>query len=177
VRAWKILAQQPQLAQAVGLHEMGVVDDRHEQLAGAVHAEGLLHEQPLAAMVVALELDLERLAEDAQGVVVSVERAVDDRCDHPLRIVGEQRLLEDTLAGAGLAEHQAQAALLGVDLQDVEDILLVRQERERLAVEGIFLEAEVGADHAAPPGAGAAAGARSLAMGSSGFASPMRSAL
>ncbi len=33
-------------------------------------AEGFLHEQPFAAMIVALKLDLKRLAEDAQGVVV-----------------------------------------------------------------------------------------------------------
>ena len=59
----------------------------------------------------------------------------------------EQRLFEDAFAGAGFAEHQTQAALLGVDAEDVEDLLLVSQQREGFRVEGIALEAEVGADH------------------------------
>lgn len=61
---------------------MGVVNDRNQHLAGALEAEGLLHQQPFAAMVTAFEFDLESLAQDAQGVVVSVQGAVDDRRDH-----------------------------------------------------------------------------------------------
>jgi len=45
-------------------------------------AEGLLDEQAFAAMIVALELDLKGFAEDAEGVVVSVEGAVDHGGDH-----------------------------------------------------------------------------------------------
>ena len=55
---------------------MGVVNDGHEHLAGTMDAEGFVDEQAFAAMIVALELDLERLAEDAQRVVISVQRAV-----------------------------------------------------------------------------------------------------
>ena len=33
--------------------------------------------------------------------------------------------LRTRFAGAGFAQHQAQAALLGVDAEDVEDFLLV----------------------------------------------------
>ena len=40
----------------------------------AVNAEGLLDEQAFAVMVAALELDLERFAKNAEGVVVGVER-------------------------------------------------------------------------------------------------------
>jgi hypothetical protein len=43
-----------------------------------MEAEGFLHEQAFAVMVAALELDLKGLAQDAQGVVVSMQRAVDD---------------------------------------------------------------------------------------------------
>jgi hypothetical protein len=59
----------------------------------------------------------------------------------------EQRVFEHALAGARFAQHQAEAALLGVDAEDVEAFLLVRQEREGFSVEGMALEAEVGADH------------------------------
>ncbi len=102
---------------------------------------------PLAAVVVAFELYLKRLAEDAQGVVVGVEGAVDDGGDHPFGIVREQRLFEHALAGARFAEHQTQTALLGVDAEDVEDFLLMREQRDGLGVEGVSLQAEVGTDH------------------------------
>ena len=129
------------------MHEVGVVDDGHQHFAGAVEAEGFLDQQAFAVMVVAFELDLERLAEDAQGVVISVQGAVDDRSHHAFGVVVDQGLLEHGFAGAGFAQHQAEAALLGVDAEDVEDLLLVFQQREVLGVEGVALEAEVGADH------------------------------
>jgi hypothetical protein len=46
VGAGKILAQQPQLAQAIGGHEVGVINDGDQHFAGAMDAEGVLHEQP-----------------------------------------------------------------------------------------------------------------------------------
>ena len=147
VGAGEVLAEQAQFAQAIGGHEVGVVDDGHEHFAGAVDAEGFLDQQAFAVVVAALELDLEGFAEDAQGVVIGVQGAVDDRGDHAFGVVVEERLLEDALAGAGFAQHQAQAALLGVDAEDVEDFLLVSQQREGFGVEGIALEAEVRADH------------------------------
>ena len=51
--------------------------------------------------------------------MISVKGAVDDGRYHPLGIVVEQRLFEHTLAGAGFAQNQAEAALLGVDAEDV----------------------------------------------------------
>ena len=111
-------------------HEVGVVDDGDEHFAGAMDLEGFLDQQPFAPMVAAFELDLEGFAEDAQGVVVGVEGAVDDRGDEALGVVVEEGLFEDALAGARFAQHQAQAALLGVDAEDVEDFLLVRQQRD-----------------------------------------------
>ena len=143
----KVLAEQAQLAQAIGGHEMGVVDDGDEQLTGAMDFAGFLDQQSLAAMVVTLERDLEGFTEDAQGVVIGVERAVDDRRDEAFGIMLEQRLFEDAFAGARFAEHQTQAALLGVDAKDVEDFLLVREQGDRLGIEGLALQAEVSADH------------------------------
>ena len=130
VGAGKVLAEQTQFAQAIGGHEVGVVDDGHEHFAGAMDAEGFLDQQAFAVVVAALELDLEGLAEDAQGVVIGVEGAVDDGSDHAFGVVGEERLFEDAFAGAGFAQHQAEAALLGVDAEDVEDLLLVGEQRE-----------------------------------------------
>ena len=147
VGAGKVLAEQAQFAQAVRGHEVGVVNDGHEHFAGAVDAEGFLDQEALAVVVAALELDLESLAEDAQGVVIGVQGAVDHRGDHAFGVVVEEGLLEDALAGAGFAQHQAEAALLGMDSEDVEDFLLVSQQGEVFGVEGIALETEVRADH------------------------------
>ena len=176
VGAGEVLAEQAQLAQAVGLQEVGVVDDGHEHFAGAVQAEGLLHEQALALAVAARELDLEGLAENAQGVGVAVQGPVNHRGDHPLGVEGEERLLEEALAGARFAQDQAKAALLGVDLEDLEDFLLMGEQRERVAVEGVFLQAEMGTDHGRGD-CGRSLGRRSLATKSSGRASPRRSPL
>jgi hypothetical protein len=112
-----------------------------------MHAEGLLHQQAFAVMVAAFKLDLKGFAEDAERIVVSVQRAIYHGRDHAFGVVRQERLFEDAFAGAGFAEHQAQAALLGVDPEDVEDFLLVGQQREGLGVEGMALEAKMGADH------------------------------
>ncbi|MBK9990947.1 MAG: hypothetical protein IPP19_09495 [Verrucomicrobia bacterium] len=103
-------------------------------------------------------------------------------------------LFEDGFAGAGFTEDEAKPALLGVDFQDVEDLLLVREQRKRFRVEGDFLKTEVGADHGCAsaewfgfllsgfwlPASGIwrlVSGLRSLAIMSSSRASPMRSPL
>ena len=93
VRAGKVLAEQAEFAQAVGGHEVGVVNDGHEHFAGAMDAEGLLHQQAFAVMVAALELDLEGLAEDAQGVVIGVQGAVDHGRDHAFGVVRRAALV------------------------------------------------------------------------------------
>jgi hypothetical protein len=106
---------------------MGVVNDGDQHFSGAMDFEGFLDEQAFAVMVVSLELDLESAAEDAQGVVVGMEGAIDDGGDHAFWVMVEQRLFQDAFAGARLAQHKAQAALLGMDPEDVEDFLLVGQ--------------------------------------------------
>jgi hypothetical protein len=79
---------------------VGVVNDGHEHFAGAMDAEGLLHQQAFAVMVAACKLDLKGFAEDAQRVVVSVQRAIDHGRDHAFWIVRQERLFEDAFAGA-----------------------------------------------------------------------------
>ena len=102
----------------------------------------------LALVVAAVGFELEGLAEQAQHVVPGVQGAVDDRRDPLLGVVADDGVLEDGLAGAGFAEDEAESALLGVDLEDVEVALLVFEERVvGLDDEGVVAEAEVGADH------------------------------
>jgi hypothetical protein len=69
--------------------------------------------------------------------VIGVESGIDDGGNHPLGIVVKQCLFEHALAGARFAEHQTEAAPLGVDAEDVEDFLLMGQKREGLRVEGV----------------------------------------
>jgi hypothetical protein len=126
VTAGEVLEQEAQLPQAVAVHEMGVVDDGYEHFPGAVKPECLLDEEALALAVAAVELDLEGFAKDAKGIVVGVQCPVDHGSDDAFGIVGHEGVLEHALAGAGFSEHQAQPALLGVNAQDLEDLLLVR---------------------------------------------------
>jgi hypothetical protein len=111
----EVLAKQTKFAEAVGRHEVGVVNDGHEHFASAMDTEGVLDQQAFAAMVVALELDLEGFAEDTEGVVIGVKRAVDDGGNHAFGIVCQERLFEDAFTGARFPQHKTEAALLGVD--------------------------------------------------------------
>ena len=101
--------------------------------------------------------------------------------NHPLGIVVEQGLFEHAFAGARFAQHQTEAALLGVDAQDVEGFLLMSQKRDGLRVEGVALQTKMGTDHGwfswVVGLTVAVEGFLSLATGSRGRASPMRSAL
>ena len=51
------------------------------------------------------------------------------------------------LAGAGDAEHQAQSALLTMDLEGVVNLLLLGQEFQVANVEGVLRQTVEGADH------------------------------
>jgi hypothetical protein len=78
-------------------------------------------ETAFAAEVDAVGFDLKGLAQDAQGGVVGVQRPVDDGRDDALGIVLTERVFDDGLAGAGLAHDDAEAALLAVDAEHVDN--------------------------------------------------------
>ena len=122
----EVLEQQPQLAEVGQVHEVGVVEDGGQRLAGVVEAEGLLDESAFALEGGAFELDAEGVAEDLDGVGVGVQGAADGGDEVLVFGKSLQRLLDDGLAGAGDAEHQAQSALLAMDLERVVNLLLLR---------------------------------------------------
>ena len=143
----EVLEEQPQLAQVGQVHEVGVVEDGGQGLAGVVEAEGLLDEAAFALEGGAFELDAEGVAEDFDGVGVGVQGAGDG--GDQVLVFGQalQGLLDDALAGAGHAEHQAQSALLTMDLERVVNLLLLGQEFEFAEVEGVLGQSVEGADH------------------------------
>lgn len=141
------LEEEAKPAQTIARHEVGVVDNRDEELARTMDLKSLLDQEPLARVVVTLELDLKGLAEDAQGVVVGVEGAVDDGSDHALGVMVEEGLLEDRFPRARFAENKAEAALLGVNPEDIKDLLLMGQESDGLRIEGVARETKMRADH------------------------------
>lgn len=141
-----------------------------------VDAERFFDESALALVGTAIRVEVEGLAKDAERRVIRVERAVDDRGEEPFRIVAREGFFDDALAGAGLADEEAESALLAVDAEGVHDLLLMRQERVFAPGEGVLVEAEVSADHERAPFF-FVRGLRSLARRSTGLASPMRSPL
>src|SRR5579863_6653350 len=112
-----------------------------------VDAPRLLDQPALAGEVSSVGIDLERLAEDAQGAVIRVQGPVDHGREQALRVMTAEGLLDDALARAGLADDDAQPPLLAVYAQRVEDLLLHREQRRRVVAEWVALETEVGADH------------------------------
>lgn len=89
------------------------------ELAGGVDEAGF------AFVVVAVCFEVEGLAEEPEDVVPAVEGAVDDGVDPVAGVVVEEVLFEDCFSGAGFPEDEAEAALLGVDFEDVEVTFLV----------------------------------------------------
>jgi len=71
--------------------------------------------------------------------VVGVERPIYDGREHTLRIVLPKDMLDDALAIPRLANDQAEAALLTVHAQRVEDFLLLSQQREPLVRERVLV--------------------------------------
>ncbi len=88
--------------------------------------------------------------------------------------MGYERRLDDALAGAGLPNDEAEAALLAVHPECIENLLLMGEEIYIFVGEWSRLQAEVGADHDLRLDL---LGGRSLATRSRGRASPMRSPL
>ena len=115
--------------------------------AGVVEAEGLFDEAAFALEGGAFELDAEGVAEDLDGVGVGVQGAGDG--GDQVLVFGEalQGLFDDGLAGAGDAEHQAESALLAMDLEGVVNLLLLGQQFQLAQVEGVLGQSVEGADH------------------------------
>lgn len=77
-----------------------------------------------------------------------MKRAIDDGCDPLFGIVMDDSVFENGFAGSWFAENETKAALLGMDVDDVEVALLVRKKGLFFVDEkGILGNAEVRADH------------------------------
>jgi len=90
-----------------------------------------------------VEVDFKGRAENTQGVVVGVEGTIDHGGDHAFGVMGEKGGFENAFSGTGFADDQAETTLLGVDEEDIEDVLLVGEQGQGFVVEGMALKAEV----------------------------------
>jgi hypothetical protein len=172
----EVLQQEAELAQSLDGEEVGVVDDGDDEFAFGVEVFGFMDEAGFAFVVGAVGFEGEGVAEETEDVVPGMERAVDDGGDPLLGVLPGEGVLEDGLAGAGFAEDEAESALLGVDLEDVEVALLVFEEGlVFFDGEGIFTKSVVGSDHGDGNGwMFQRLGRRSLAVASSGMTGPRR---
>jgi hypothetical protein len=127
VGAGEVFTEQAQFAQAIGGHEMSIVDDGNEHFAGAVDAEGLLDQEPFALVIAAGELDLEGFAEDAQGIQKGNEPALDRRAPD-LEIRADERVGLPHFVGVSFGKSQAQ--LVGTLPVGLEQFVLPGQPAE-----------------------------------------------
>ena len=143
----EVIEEELQFAEVGQVHEVGVVEDGGQRFAGAVEAHGLFDELAFAGEGGVFELDAEGLTQDFDGVGVGVQSSCHGGDE--VLVLGEslEGLLEDTLAGAGDAEHQAESPLLTVDFERVQNLLLSGQEFDFAAVERVLGQSVEGADH------------------------------
>ena len=107
---------------------MGVVDDGDDDFSFGVEVAGFFDEPGFAFVVGSVAFEVEGLAKEAEDVAPGVEGAVDDGGDPVPLVVVDEVVFEDGFSGAGFADDEAEAALLGVDFEDVEVALLVGEE-------------------------------------------------
>jgi hypothetical protein len=132
----------------IGWKEVCVINDGYDGFAFAVEVARLGDKAGFAAVVVAANVDLHGLTEEAQEAGPGVKGTVDDRGDPLFGIVMDDGVFEDGFAGARFAEDEAEATLLGVDFEDVKMALLVWKEGLGFVDdEGVLCDAEVGAYH------------------------------
>jgi hypothetical protein len=139
----EIFEEQPEFAQAVDVHEVGVINDGDEQATFAMRFPCGFDELLFAAGIAAFGLDPEGLAEDPKGIGVGVQCPGYGRGDDAFGIMLYQGVFDDAFAGSGFAHNDAQAALAGVHEQRVEDFLLVVEKAGFAVIEGVGFESEV----------------------------------
>jgi hypothetical protein len=121
----KIFEEEAEFAEGFDGDEMGIVDDWNEELAFGVEVAGFFDEASFAFVVCSVAFEVESLAEEAQDVAPGVEGAVDDGGDPVFLVMVDEVVFENGFSGAGFADDEAEAALLGVDFEDVEVALLM----------------------------------------------------
>jgi len=122
----EVFEQQPQPAEIGQIHEMGIVEDGGQRLAGMVEGEGLFDEPAFTSEGGTFELDTEGVAEDFDRVRVGVQCPRDGGDEVLVFRELLHGLLDHAFARAGNAEHEAEPSLLAVDLECVDDLLLAR---------------------------------------------------
>ena len=144
----EVFEEEAEFAKGFDGEEVGVVDDWNELFAFEVEGAGFGDETAFAFVVAAVGFEFEGLAKEAQDVVPAVEGAVDDGGEPLFGVVVHEVVFEDAFAGAGFADDEAEAALVGVNFEDFHVALLVREEVGFCVDdEGVFGETEVGSDH------------------------------
>jgi|TARA_B110001454_G_scaffold193323_1_gene194145 hypothetical protein len=59
----------------------------------------------------------------------------------------DEGVFENGFTGAGMTENETETALLSMNQEDVEDILLVVEQGDMLRIEGVLLETKMGTNH------------------------------
>lgn len=144
----EVFEEKSQLAKDFNGEEVGVINDGDDMFAFDIECASFGDDPALALMIVAVGFEFEGLAKQAEDVVPAVERAVDDWGDPVLGVVGDDVAFEDSFSGARFSQDKTQAALLGMDFEDVE-VALLMGEKWRIVGddEGVFGKTEVLSDH------------------------------
>jgi hypothetical protein len=144
----EVLEEQTQLAEVVEVHEVGVVEDGGDRLAGVVEAEGLFDEPAFALEGGSFEFDAEGVAEDFDGIGVRVQRSGNGGDE--MLVFGQplEGLFDNAFAGPGQPEDEAEASLLAMDLERMSAAFLkgttfalgpVPERADRIADRGSFI--------------------------------------
>ena len=122
---WEIFEEEAEFAEGFDGDEVGVVYDWNDEFSFGVEVTCFGDEACFAFVIGTVAFKVEGLAKEAQDVAPGVKGSVDDGGDPIFEIMVDEVVFEDGFSGAGFADDEAEAALLGVDFEDVEVTLLM----------------------------------------------------
>jgi hypothetical protein len=124
----KIFEEEAEFSEGFDGDEVGVVYDGDEEFSFGIEGTGFGDESGFAFVVGSVAFEVEGLAQESEDVAPGVEGSVDDGGDPIFEVMVDEVVFEDGFSGAGFADDETEAALLGVDFEDVEVALLMGQE-------------------------------------------------
>ncbi len=121
----ELLKQKAQFPEGIGLHEMGVINERDDHFAVLIELMDLGEQAAFTLEIAAVRFGLEGIAKEPQQRGIGVERA-GDRSEHkPFGIVLQKNGFDDRFPRAGLTEQETKTALLAMNQEGIKDLLLM----------------------------------------------------
>jgi len=120
---------------------MGVVDNDNDGFPVAVQIEGFFDQALFTFKIRPLVFHIKGMTQHPDGVAIRMQGPCDIHHDGRFFRIPVDCVFYAGFSRAGFSHQQAQSALVRMDLDDIEDLLLVVQQLYAVRMEGIGVNA------------------------------------